>query len=82
MDHQRYIRLRIPGPEEFEAGECYQNVSVPEGVVRAGIDLLQAFVAQYYNDLGSEPEHDVWDALALSAASMQSALMAAWEADY
>jgi hypothetical protein len=52
MADQRYIKLRIPRPVEFELSDHYQYIPVPEEVVRSGIELLQGFLAQWNNDQG------------------------------
>jgi hypothetical protein len=41
-------------------------------------ELLEGFLAQYKADYGCRPDEEAWDALAVCAAHMLSALLRAW----
>jgi hypothetical protein len=77
MDNEPGIALRIREPEDFDMGEPMAYVPVASSVVDFGIDLLQCFVSQWKLNAGSEPEHDVWDRLAVAGAQMLAGLVGA-----
>jgi hypothetical protein len=84
MHSKPRIALEVPDPEDFMDMEGVPPTYIPvsSDVVSMGVELLQCFVSQYKIEDGQEPDHRVWDAMAISAAQMLSGLMRAWAAYY
>src|SRR5437764_12880361 len=80
MGDDPHITLRIPSPDEFEMDSFY--IPVPSAVIDSGIDVLQGFSVQWKQNEGSAMAHEVWDPLAVAAASALAGLMNAWAAHY
>jgi hypothetical protein len=82
MDDKSRIALDIPDPEDFEDPPPHVYIPVPCAVVDLGIELLQCILVQRKQEEGLEPDDEVWDRLAVSAAQMLSGLTGAWGAYY